>query len=405
VESDDAGSSDLLVQDAQIVRNSGRGLLLGGGGLRLAVQGGVVRGSGRAGIEIGKGAGFSVRGVSLDGSNRDGDLRLSPDIRAGSSYQAIDFGGSGLDLPGEPRGVALLAASSTVRAGLSPLPDGLADPGRLVRVKDTGRASSQITLRFILSPDDAAAFRLAQASVWEDDPPGNGRRWQQVPGGSTDPGARTVTASLSDSRIASGSDSRYATYAALAPRNGAPEILSVFPAPGATMSGRTVVVSAAVRDDTPLSTGSFLLEVDGVRRGGPALRNGVVRFIVRDLAPGTRSARLTVVDQSGLRASRSWSFGVGNGRPTIVRRLALPRPGRTLAAGRRTFLIPVRDDRGWRTLQALVVVNGTRVPSRIRAGRIIATPVLRPGGARVTVRVTDADGARRTLSWAYRVRR
>ena len=263
------------------------------------------------------------------------------------------------------------------RARLTRLPAGLVGFSRLVGVRDTGRSStSVVTLRFGLAPTDLAAVRTSALAVYEDDPPGNKKVWQVVPGTRLLPGGQ-VEITLTDPQIASGSDARFATYAPLAPPNLAPVIAAVYPAQGARVRGRTQLLSAAVGDDELLNTGRFALFVDGKRRGGVSFRNGNVIFRIGGLAPGGHRAALLVVDQSGLRTTRAWTFTVLNGRPTILRRRALPRPGSfVLTRGVVRVRIPVRDDQ--RVVRALTRV---RVDGRVVRARVVRGPARGPGAA------------------------
>ena len=259
-----------------------------------------------------------------------------------------------------------------------------------------------ITLRFGLAPTDLAAVRTSALAVYEDDPPGNRKMWQVVPGTRLLPGGQ-VEITLTDPQIASGNDSRFATYGPLAPPNLAPVIAAVYPAQGARVRGRTQLLSAAVGDDELLNTGRFALFVDGRRRGGVSFRNGSVIFRIGGLAPGGHRAALLVVDQDGLRTTRAWTFTVLNGRPAILRRRALPRPGSfVLTRGVVRLRIPVRDDQ--RVVRALtrVRVDGRVVRVRIVGGRLEARVRLAQGRHRIVVRVADRDGAVVTRGWAFR---
>jgi Right handed beta helix region len=403
VESDDAGSTDLVVDGARLLRNGTDGATLGGGGTALRVLNSTAAGNGRYGVDIGRGSGFAVQGDTFDGGNRQGDLAFSPDARAGGVYGGLGFVDTALELPGEPRGVILRAVPQSQRVRLTRLPSGLVGFNRLVGVRDTGRSStSVVTLRFALAPTELAAVRTSALAVYEDDPPGNKRTWQAVPGTRLLPGGQ-IEVTLTDAQIASGSDARFATYGPLAPPNLAPVIAAVYPAQGARVRGRTQLVSAAVGDDEVLSTGRFALYIDGRRRGGVRFGNGNVIFRVGGLSPGTHRASLMVVDQSGVPTVRAWSFTVLNGRPSIQRRRALPRPGSfVLTHGIVRLRIPVRDDQ--RIVPALtrVRVDGRRVRARVVHGRLVARVRLAQGRHRIVVRIADRDGAVAKRGWAFR---
>ncbi|MCU0307760.1 MAG: right-handed parallel beta-helix repeat-containing protein [Thermoleophilia bacterium] len=399
VESDDAGSSDVLVSGVQIARSADMGVLLGGGGLRLTVQDSQVTESGDYGVHLGRGSGIVLRGLRLDGTNARGDLRFTTETRAGGVYERLDLAGSALDLPGEPRGVIVSAVGPARRARLPGPPAGLVGIDRLAAVKDTGAGTSSVTLRFGVSDAERQVVRVSGLGIFEDDPPANSGAWQRMAATVVD-AAGNARVALGDRDIASGSDTRTAVYGLFGPPNGAPEILDVFPAPGGVARGRTVLLAARVRDDAGLSTGSFALTLDGTRRGGVSYRDGVVRFRIPAPAPGRRTARLLVVDAQGLRSEREWSFRVANARPRILARGVRPRGGARVAAGRVTLLVPVRDDRGTASLRAAVRVDGRRVGARIVRGRVVARVTLAPGRHRLQVLVTDRSGARAGRTWS-----
>jgi hypothetical protein len=400
VESDDAGSADLIVDGARLTRNGGDGALLGGGGTALRVTNTVASANGRYGVELGRGSGMGLAGDTFDGANRQGDLAFSPDARLAGAYGGLGFGGTALDLPGEPRGVVLKAAQ-TFR--LSPLPTGLVSFNRFVGVRDAGGSStSVVTLRFAVTPAELGAIRSSALAVYEDDRPGNRGAWQPVPGTRLLPTGQ-VELTLTDRQIASGSDSRFATYGPLAPPNLAPVISAVYPAPNARVRGRTQLVSAAVGDDEALSTGRFALYLDGRRRGGVRLRGGDVIFRVGGLRPGLHRAALLVVDQSNLRTVKGWSFTVLNRRPSVIRSRALPRPGSfVLTRGAVRLRVPVRDDQRVARALTRLRVDGRLVRPRIAGGRLTANLRLRQGRHTVVVRVSDRDGATTTRRWAFR---
>ena len=403
VESDDAGSTDLIVDGCIVSRNGVDGVLLSGGGTNLAVTNTTALGNARYGIDLGRGGGMRVVGDRLDGTNRSGDLAFSGDPRSGGTYAGLAFLDTALDLPGEPRGVVLRATTQPARLRLSPLPTGLNTFGRYVDVRDGGSgAGSVVTLRFTLSPAEIAAARLSALSVYEDDRPGNGRRWQAVAGTRlVAPGVLDVT--LTDGAIASGSDTRFATYGPLAPPNAAPIIAAVYPTPNTRVVGRSLVIAARVGDDDPLSTGGFALTVDGRRVGGVSYRNGNVVFRVGRLRVGRHQAQLLVVDDSGLRSAQSWSFAVANRRPSVNRRRAIPRPNGFVVSRRIvTLRIPVRDDQPIVRRLVRLRVDGRPVPFRLTRGRLVARVAVAPGRHRVLVRVRDRDGAVGARGWIFR---
>ncbi|MEW6581172.1 MAG: right-handed parallel beta-helix repeat-containing protein [Actinomycetota bacterium] len=403
VESDDAGSTDLLVDGGTVRRGSG--IVLGGGGIRHAVQGTAVTGSTGYGVVVGRATGTALRGLRLDGSNRSGDLRLTADVRTGTTVENVAFGSATLTLPGDPVGVIVSTPTAAQRNALTGLPPGYLSVGRFVRVRDTGGGvASAVTLRFHVPPVELAPLRLAGVQVFEDDPSGNRRQWQAVPGTRVDGAGGTVEVSLADGQIASGSDARFATYGPLGPPNGAPEILGVLPLPGVLVRGRDVAVRARVRDDEALGTGSFLLEVDGRRRGGVSLRGDLVQFLVGRLRPGIHTVRLAVVDANLLRAERTWSFAVTNGRPHILVRRAIPRPGALVLARRViTIAVPLVDDLPLATARTSLRVDGRQVPARVRAGRLVARVALPPGRHTALAAVRDHDGALAVRRWSFRV--
>src|SRR5262249_14157416 len=70
VESDDAGSTDLIVDGCIVSRNGVDGVLLSGGGTNLAVTNTTALGNARYGIDLGRGGGLQVVGDRLDGTNK-----------------------------------------------------------------------------------------------------------------------------------------------------------------------------------------------------------------------------------------------------------------------------------------------------------------------------------------------
>jgi hypothetical protein len=167
------------------------------------------------------------------------------------------------------------------------------------------------------------------------------------------------------------------------------------------VSGRTLIVAANATDDSPLTTGSFALSIDGRRVGGVSYKAPQVLFRLR-LGLGLHRAHLLAVDGSGLMAAYDWSFTVRNVRPTVVMRDAAPRPGaRVRTRGGVTVVIPVHDDQPVAASRVQLSVDGRRVKSRLVKGRVVARLALRPGPHRAVILVADGDGARvvRTLSF------
>lgn len=404
IESDDSGSSDLLVDGATVKRSTGSGVVLGGGGIRLTVQNTTITGNAGYGVLVGRASGTALLGLRFDGTNRAGDLRLNPDVRTGSNFQDIGFGGAALTLPGDPGGVILATPTASQRAALTGLPPGYRSVNRFVRVKDTGTGTSAVTLRFLVPPVELAPLRLADVRVFEDDPPGNRRQWQALSGTRVDGPNGTVEASLSDSAIASGSNTRFATYGPLGPPNGAPQILGVLPTPSALVRGRDVTIRARIRDDGPLSTGSFILTVDGARRGGVSLKGDLVQFRPGRLAPGIHTVQLSVVDASLLRGVTTWSFAVTNGRPHVLLKRAVPR-NRSLVLFRPRILIavPVTDDLPLSTLRPSLRIDGRQVKATLRGGKLRARVPLGAGRHRAVVAIRDRDGALVVRRWSFRV--
>jgi parallel beta helix pectate lyase-like protein len=393
IESDDAGSVDLTIENASLVKNGTNGALLGGAGARLALLTSRVTGNAGYGVSIGSGSGFVLRGDSFDGTNAKGDLQFSQAARAGDTFDDLRFGATVLALPGEPSGVVLSALPSGFRT--SRLPVGVSSLGRLVRVKDGGAArTSVVALRYVLPPALLSPYRLGALLVHEDDPPGNARVWQPLTNTRVDAIAGTIDVTLTDAQIASGSDARFATYGPLAPLNSAPQIGDVYPASGAVVSGRNLLVAAFASDDATLGTGSFALYIDGRRRGGVSYREGKVVFRQR-LTLGLHRARLLVVDPSNLMAAREWSFTVRNVRPTVLLREAVPRPAaRVRTRGPVTLVIPVSDDLPVSAGRVQLSIDGRRVRFRLLKGRVVARVVLEPGRHRALILVADVDGAR-----------
>jgi Right handed beta helix region len=405
IESDDAGSSDLAVDGATITRSGDHGVILGGGGTRLSVANTTITGSSDYGVVVTRATGTTLRGLRFNGTNVLGDVRFSAELRTGGVYDALDFGGAVVSLPGDPVGVILSALTPARRAALTGIPPGLRTVNRFVRVRDTGGGTtSAVRLRFLVPPAELAPLRASAIKVYEDDPTANRRQWQEVAGSRVDVAAGAVEVDLTDRGIASGSDGRFATYGPLGPPNGAPEILGVLPLDGATARGRDVAIRARVRDEEPLSTGSFLLEIDGVRRGGVSFKGDLVQFRPGRLRVGLHRARLVVVDANRLVGERSWTFAVINGAPRILLGKAKPRRSSlVLARSRTTISVPVRDDLPLRTLRASMRVDGKRVAARVVGGRVVGRVALAAGRHRVIVAVRDRDGATTSRRWSFRV--
>jgi Right handed beta helix region len=405
IESDDAGSSDLAVDGATITRSGDHGIVLGGGGTRLSVSNSAFTGSSDYGVVVARATGTGLRGLRFDGTNVLGDIRFSAELRTGGAYENLDFGGSTVSLPGDPVGVILSALTPARRAALTGIPPGFRTLNRFVRVRDTGGGTtSAVRLRFLMPSSELAALRLSAVKVYEDDPTANRRQWQEVAGSRVDVAAGAVEVDLTDRGIASGSDGRFATYGPLGPPNGAPEVLGVLPLDGGLARGRDVAIRARVRDEEPLSTGSFLLEIDGTRRGGVSLKGDLVQFRPGRLRVGIHRARLVVVDANRLIAERSWSFAVVNGRPRVLLAKAKPRRSALVLLRNRTQIsVPVRDDLPLATLRASMRVDGRRTPVRIVGGRAISRIALAPGRHRVVLSVRDRDGALTVRRWSFRV--
>lgn len=405
IESDDAGSSDLTVDGAVITRSGDHGIVLGGGGTRLSVANTRLAGNSDYGVVVTRATGTILRGLRFDGTNVLGDIRFSAELRTGGVYDSLDFAGVSVSLPGDPVGVIVSALTPARRAALTGVPPGLRSLNRFVRVRDTGGGTlSAVRLRFLVPAAELAPLRLSAVKVYEDDPTANRRQWQEVAGTRVDAAAGAVEVDLSDRGIASGSDGRFATYGPLGPPNGAPQILGVLPVDGGLVRGRDLSIRARVRDEEPLSTGSFLLEIDGNRRGGVSLRGDLVQFRPGRLSVGIHKARLVVVDANRLVAERAWTFAVVNGRPRILLGKAKPRRSALVLQRRRTQIsVPVRDDLPLKTVKASMRVDGKRVTTRIIGGRAVARIALAPGRHRVVLSVRDRDGALTVRRWSFRV--
>jgi hypothetical protein len=402
IEIDGAANFDVAVDGITARGNVRSGALLTGGANRITLVNATFTGNRGTGVTLGQLASPSISGLRFDGTNAGGDLRLTTDVRTGGSYTNLAFIDTPLTLPNEPRGVVVSSATAAHRRGLSRLPARTTALGKFVRVRDTGPGTSIVRLRFLLTAADLVTGRQSGIRVYEDDPPANRRRWQLVPGSRIDPGG-FAEARLTDVRIASGSDARFAVYAPLAPVNTPPQVVGVFPPDGGTYVGRSVVVSALVRDDGPLGTGSFRLDLDGRRRGGIELRNGSPVWPFVRLGVGTHTARVQVVDASGRSAERSWSFTVVNFTPRVKRLLSRPRPKQVVRTrGLVRLSILLRDDERISLGRARVRVDGQRVQVRLRGKRLVASIPLRDGRHRIQVIYTDLDGAQVRRGWTFR---
>lgn len=402
LEVDGAANFDVTVDGITARGNVRAGALLSGGGNRISLVNSTFTGNRGAGVTLAQLAGPTIAALRFDGTNAGGDLRFTTDPRTGGSYTNLAFIDTPLTLPNEPRGVIVSSATAAHRRGLSRLPARTTALDRFVRVRDTGAGTSVVRLRFLLSAADLVRGRQSGIRVFEDDPPGNRRRWQVVPGSRID-ATGFAEARLTDGRIASGSDGRFAVYAPLAPVNTAPQVLGVFPPNGGTYIGRNVVVSALVRDDSPLGTGSFRLDVDGRRRGGIELRNSSPVWPFVRLPVGTHTARVQVVDAGGRSAERSWSFTIVNFTPQVKRLLSRPRPKavvRTRGFVRLSILL--RDDERITLARTRVRVDGRRVQVRLRGKRLVARIPLGYGRHRIQVIYTDLDGAQVRRGWTFR---
>jgi hypothetical protein len=399
IESIDRESSDVTI-DSSVITNSGDDGVLFGPGLRLSLLNSQVSGNARHGVNLAAGNGIVLRGLKLDGTNGGGDLRFSPDTRTGGTYDALSFLDSPLNLPGEPTNVVLSSLHPVRAAMLSPLPAGLTALGRAVVVRRPSlAATSAVTLQFPLGPNRLEALRTGALAVYEDDPPGNNGQWEAMPG--TTAAGDAVQVALRDGQIGSGSD-RAAVFAPLAPPNSAPAVGAVYPPPRSVRVGRKLIVSARVGDDEPLSTGSFVLNVDGRRRGGVSLSGDTVRFRM-SLAPGRHRADLLVVDRNGLTVARTWTFQVRNAPPTVRSRVAQPRPEAFVLSRRFVRIsVPVGDDQPVVRTRVGLRVDGRAVPFTLRRGRVEARAALSEGRHRVVVLVRDPDGARTLRSWTFR---
>ncbi|WP_367343976.1 DUF1616 domain-containing protein [Methanomethylovorans sp.] len=92
----------------------------------------------------------------------------------------------------------------------------------------------------------------------------------------------------------------------------APEITSIFPADGDTISGGTVAITADIRErTTSVDLNSVQLKVNGQDVTGDAIvsSNSIV-CNARDLSSGTYAVELYLQDEAGNSASHSWTFNV-----------------------------------------------------------------------------------------------
>jgi hypothetical protein len=386
--------------------NAGVGVMLGGGGNRLSLTNTTLTGNRGGGVALDRVASPTLSGLMFDGTNAGGDLRFSADIRTGGSYANLTFIDTPVNLADNPRGVIVSAVSATQRARVSRLPAGTIALGRFVRVRNSGAGASRLRMRFVLSPADLVKGKQSGIRVYEDDPPGNRRRWQAVQGSRLVAGG-IADVFLNDGRIASGSLTRSAIYAPLAPENPAPQILAVFPANGGTYEGRNGVMSALVADDVPLGAAAFELEVDATRRGGLQLRNGNPVWPRVRLGVGPHVARLRVTDAGGRVSELAWSFTVVNLIPQVKRARSKPFPGSVIRRTRGSVPVSVlmRDDQRIVLSRARVRVDGRRVQVRLQGRRLVARIPLRAGRHRIQVVYTDRDGATVSRGWRFTVRR
>lgn len=400
IESDHVASLGLSVTSSVLIRNRGHGAALARG-RGHAVSGSQISGNRGYGVTVGRGGPYRLDALRFNGTNGAGDLRFSPHARTGGSFNGLAFLDTAVTLPGDPSGVVLSSLTAAQRANLSPIPTTLQSPGRFVRVKDTGGgATSAVTLRFGLA-GALGGLRASGLAVYEDDPPANARTWQAQP---TAPLAAdaSLDIALADNQIASGSDKRFAVYGPLAPPDVAPIIASVQPRPGKIVRGRNVQFAIRFADDDALQPRSFRLVVDGKVRRGAKIVKGKVRFRTR-LKVGRHSAILKVTDPAGQATIRTWNFRVRNATPTIVRRVARPRPNSfTLTRGRVVLSVPVIDDAPLVTRRTRMSVNGRRVAAKLRKGKLRAVVSLPQGKYRVVVVVRDKDGARARAAWTFR---
>ncbi|MDH3226382.1 MAG: right-handed parallel beta-helix repeat-containing protein, partial [Thermoleophilia bacterium] len=341
IENDHETSLGTTVESSVLTRNRASGLAISRG-TGHAVIGSQVAGNRGFGVTIGRGGAFRLANTRFNGTNRRGDIRFSPHARTGGEFTGLTFLDSVLDLPGDPVGVVVSAATAAQRAALTPVPSALRSTNRFIRVKDTGSgATSAVTLRYRLGAVELSGLRRSGLAVYEDDKPGNAGAWQAQPTSPIAAGG-TLDATLADAQIASGADSRFATYAPLGPPDTSPVIAAVRPRPDRVVRGRKVVLRARVVDDDALAPAAYRLVVDGkVQRRRPTISRGLARFATR-LKVGRHTAILKVTDPAGQSAIRQWRFRVVNSRPKIAVARALPRPNSfKLSRGRVTISVPV----------------------------------------------------------------
>ncbi len=230
VESDAAGSTDLIVDSARLVKN-GDGVLLGAAAPpcgwsarpRSATAGTASRSAGAAGSR------FRTTPSTVQPPGRRRPSRPTPRRRRLRRDRA-----AGHDH--RPAG----RAARRGRLGHRRFPAGAPHPaaggaGRLQPPRGcatTAGSTSVITLRFGLAPTDLAAVRDVGAGGLRGRPARNPEDVQVVPGTRLLPGGQ-VEITLTDPQIASATTPRFATYGPLAPPNLAPVIGAVYPAQGA----------------------------------------------------------------------------------------------------------------------------------------------------------------------------
>jgi hypothetical protein len=402
IENDHETSLGTTVSSSVLTRNRGSGLAVARG-TGHALIGSQVAGNRGFGVTVGRGGAFRISDTRFNGTNRRGDIRFSPHARTGGQFTGLTFLDTPVDLPGDPVGVVVSSATAAQRAGLTAVHATLRSTGRFVRVKDTGAgAASALTLRYRLGGGELSGLRRSGLAVYEDDRPGNAGAWQAQTTTPIGTGS-TLDVTLADAQIASGADNRFATYAPFGPPDSSPIIAAVRPRPDRVVRGRKVVLTARVVDDDALAPAAYRLVVDGkVQRRRPTISKGIVRFSTR-LKVGRHRAILKVTDPAGQAAIRQWRFQVVNARPTVALAKALPKPGSfKLSRGRVTISVPVTDDAPLVNRRAQILVNGSRVSSRLRRGRLRAVVNLPQGKHRVRVIVRDKDGLLARRSWTFR---
>ncbi len=403
IEIDGAGNADIVIDGVTSRANTGAGLLASGGAASVRAVNSTFSRNRGAGVSLGKITAPAIDALRFDGSNSGADVRLSNEARTGGTYTNLVFIDTPITLPGEPRGVFLTSATSSVRKARSRFPARTTSLGRYVRVRDIGAGTSTVRLRFLLTPAELVQVQASAIRVYEDDPVANKKRWQVVPGSGFDP-AGFASARLTDRGIASGSDGRYALYAPLAPRNVAPVITGVFPPENSTWAGRDVVVSAAVSDDTVLATGAFSLVIDGRPRTRIELRGGNPVWPLVRLPVGPHTARVVALDPGGRSAERSWAFTVVNRTPQVKRLRSTPRPKAVVRSrGTVRYSILIGEDEAIVRGRVNLKIDGRRVTSfRIRGKRIVGRVTLSRGRHTIQVVYTDLDGAQARRGWRFR---